>query len=195
MTSLETPSTQVEEANKPETCMPSLDPTPVQEIDRCQRHKLNEGCVLCGKPNARRCGTCHVATYCSVECQTEAWPVHQHDCTSNAGNSHLKTLSDHPLLQFKRQHPEVWPYISKTMIASPHLVLCLDPKDTKTIHFVFEAMVTADWFPTPYYFDQFKRTCALKREDQSVLILRTYDPNLVWICRIKITPLCKERST
>ena len=39
-------------------------------------------CGHCGKPDAqKKCGRCHSAPYCSVECQRAHWPTHKLSCS------------------------------------------------------------------------------------------------------------------
>ncbi|KAK7915112.1 hypothetical protein PG985_012815 [Apiospora marii] len=39
-------------------------------------------CIICEKPDAKRCGRCNGTYYCSQECQHQDWPVHKLLCAS-----------------------------------------------------------------------------------------------------------------
>lgn len=39
-------------------------------------------CVNCLKPANKRCGQCHVAWYCSAECQKKDWNIHKPECAT-----------------------------------------------------------------------------------------------------------------
>jgi hypothetical protein len=37
-------------------------------------------CIVCGDPADLYCSGCYSAVYCGVECQTQAWRLHQFSC-------------------------------------------------------------------------------------------------------------------
>ncbi|KAK8123045.1 hypothetical protein PG984_011715 [Apiospora sp. TS-2023a] len=41
-------------------------------------------CIVCEKPDSRRCGRCNSALYCSKACQVQDWPVHKLLCATFA---------------------------------------------------------------------------------------------------------------
>ncbi|KAJ7129322.1 hypothetical protein C8R44DRAFT_75213 [Mycena epipterygia] len=54
----------------------------------------NDLCYRCNKPGdpkLRKCARCHVARYCSPECQKNDWKLHKPVCTD-----HKTTLQNHP---------------------------------------------------------------------------------------------------
>ncbi|KAJ6466701.1 hypothetical protein C8R47DRAFT_1025090, partial [Mycena vitilis] len=54
----------------------------------------HDPCYRCnqpGDPKLRTCARCHVARYCSPECQRQDWKTHKKNCTD-----HKTTLQNHP---------------------------------------------------------------------------------------------------
>jgi hypothetical protein len=41
-------------------------------------------CNVCGNPADLYCSGCYSAVYCSVECQTQAWRLHQFSCINKS---------------------------------------------------------------------------------------------------------------
>lgn len=41
---------------------------------------MTNPCKVCGKKDTKKCGKCHMAFYCSVQCQRKDWKSHKQDC-------------------------------------------------------------------------------------------------------------------
>ncbi|XP_071160664.1 uncharacterized protein [Mytilus edulis] len=52
-----------------------------------ESQKLDRGCFVCGKGEAKRCSTCKQVLYCSKKCQKADWKTHKKMCGETDQNA------------------------------------------------------------------------------------------------------------
>ncbi|KAJ7251866.1 hypothetical protein C8J57DRAFT_1351644 [Mycena rebaudengoi] len=71
---------------------------------RTTRNGIVAFCSACFKSDEvlgrplRRCGKCHIVSYCSKECQTKNWPEHKQTCGEAGIPKLVRTLMSNPVL-------------------------------------------------------------------------------------------------
>ncbi|KAJ7251586.1 hypothetical protein C8J57DRAFT_1352125, partial [Mycena rebaudengoi] len=71
---------------------------------RTKRNGIVTFCSACFKSDEvlgrplRRCGKCHIVSYCSKECQTPNWPEHKQTCGEAGIPKLVRTLMSNPVL-------------------------------------------------------------------------------------------------
>lgn len=73
------------------------------------RSDLCYWCLKLTQPKLRRCSACHIAYYCSPECQRAHWKEHRHECRDLAQETGLipRSIAPPAVRQFVKWL-EVW---------------------------------------------------------------------------------------